>query len=221
MEQQEQNGAGISGDTQDKPAILLIDLENCPGQLNELPHSLQRYAKVVVCYAATGARIPLDWLLPLNETINAGRLVIHKMEAVGKNAADFGLCFFAGMLAQQQHRATHFVIVSDDSDLDHVVGLLNAHSHTAERIGKQPVIQDAEPAVVRQAVSSYCAQLIKMNGSRPAKLEGLKNSIRSKMAQNIPLTEKVYQQLLSKQVISLVDDKVQYSTAKISALASD
>lgn len=208
-------------DEQPKPAILLIDLENCPNQLNELPQDLQRYAKVVICYASTGARIPLDWLIPLNSTINNDQLLIHKMEAVGKNAADFGLCFYAGMLAQQQQEPTHFVIVSDDNDLEHVVSLINAQVHTAERIGKQPLTSEqAEPAEVQKAVRSYCAQLIKMNGSRPAQPEGLKNSIRSKLAQNQLLTEQVYQQLLAKQVVSLSNNKLQYSDTRISALAS-
>lgn len=80
---------------------LLIDLENCPNHIQELQDSLRDYDKVIICYASTGAKIPLDWLMPLHETISAGHLQIHKMDSIGKNAADFGIFFFAGMLAQQ------------------------------------------------------------------------------------------------------------------------
>ena len=62
--------------------VLLIDLENCPGKIQQLQEDLKDYTKVVICYAATGAKIPLDWLLALNETINNNRLQIYKMETV-------------------------------------------------------------------------------------------------------------------------------------------
>src|SRR5690554_6316807 len=103
---------------------LLIDLENCPNHIQELQDSLRDYDKVIICYASTGAKIPLDWLMPLHEAISAGHLQIHKMDSIGKNAADFGIFFFAGMLAQQLEGAAEFTIVSDDSDLDHLVSLL-------------------------------------------------------------------------------------------------
>lgn len=218
FEQQVPDQVAAAAEEQAKPTILLIDLENCPSQLNELPQSLQRYSKVVICYASTGARIPLDWLLPLNNTINNDQLLIHKMDVVGKNAADFGICFFAGMLAQQQAVPTHFIIVSDDNDLEHVVSLLNAQAHTAERIGKQPAV--VEPVVDTQtAVGRVCARLIKMNGARPVQPEALKNTIRSHMKQDLQLTERVYQQMLTKQIVSVVNNKVQYSELKIAKLA--
>ena len=46
------------------------------------------------------------------------------MTSGGKNSADFGICFFAGVLMQQLPKETHFVIISNDTDLDHVVNLL-------------------------------------------------------------------------------------------------
>jgi len=101
--------------------VLLIDLENCPHHVQQLQKHLKEFSQVVICYAQSGAKIPLDWLMPLSATVHANQLNIFKMTSGGKNAADFGICFFAGALMQQLPAETHFVIVSNDTDLDHVV----------------------------------------------------------------------------------------------------
>jgi len=110
--------------------ILLIDLENCPNQILELQDNLEQYRKVIICYAKTGVKIPLDWLIPLSSTVAEKKLHIHKMTSIGKNSADFGICFFAGALMQQYEQQAHFVIISNDTDLDHVVNLLKSQGCT-------------------------------------------------------------------------------------------
>ena len=131
----ESNSSTSSENQHQASKILLIDLENCPNQIQQLPKSLIEYTQVVICYAHSTAKIPLDWLMPLNDTINNNKLKIYKMATTGKNSADFGICFFAGMLMQQMPEESHFVIMSDDTDLDHVVNLLNSQNRTAQRIG--------------------------------------------------------------------------------------
>lgn len=203
--------------------ILLIDLENCPNQIHELQSSLQEYSRVVICYATTGAKIPLDWLMPLNEIINASRLQIHKMDSVGKNAADFGIFFFAGMLAQELKEPAEFIIASDDTDLDHLVSLLASMQHTAKREGKlknlpqltTPVITD-----VATGVKLYCEHLERHDTNRPASEQTLKNSIRSKMGQNMALTEAVFEQLIKLKVCEIKESKPLYFAAKIRQLAA-
>lgn len=78
--------------------VLLIDLENCPSQINQLMTHLEKYSMVVVCYAQSGAKIPIDWLMPLTGIVNNKRLKWVKMPTTGKNAADFGITFWAGVL---------------------------------------------------------------------------------------------------------------------------
>ena len=46
------------------------------------------------------------------------------MPNAGKNAADFGIAFWAGILVSQLPDDTHFDIISNDADLDFVVDLL-------------------------------------------------------------------------------------------------
>lgn len=207
--------------------ILLIDLENCPNQIHDLQSSLKEYSRVVICYASTGAKIPLDWLIPLNETINSSRLQIHKMDKIGRNAADFGICFFAGMLAQQLSEPAEFMIASDDTDLDHLVSLLESLSHKVVREGKSKavvpaVIEVAEPIIkdVAAGIKLYCEHLERNSDNRPASEQTLKNSIRASMRQDAVMTEAVLKHLLSLKVLSLNGSKVVYQATKIRQLAN-
>ncbi len=207
--------------------VLLIDLENCPGKIQQLQEDLKDYTKVVICYASTGAKIPLDWLMALNETINSNRLQIYKMEAAGKNSADFGICFYAGMLTQQLGPHAEFTIVSDDADLDHLVSLLNSQSYTAKRQGKPkaaPVNTKTIESVVIKDVASgvnlYCTHLIDHSASRPASVTTLKNNICSVMNKNKSMSEAVFEQLVQLKVVIVNNTKVSYTETKIKSLVS-
>lgn len=211
--------------------LLLIDLENCPNHIQELQDSLRYYDKVIICYASTGARIPLDWLMALHDTINAGRLQIHKMDSIGKNAADFGIFFFAGMLAQQLSEPAEFVIVSDDADLEHLVGLLSAQGHVVRRDGKdkpqvkqeakasQPKQNGALTAAVMQGMQSYCQMLHQYVRTRPSKEQSLKNSLHAHLGQQTELSKQVLEQLIAHKALSLDGSKVVYQPSKIAQLA--
>ncbi len=58
----------------DAGRILLIDLENCPDQIYQLQEKLEQFSQVVICYAQTGVKIPLDWLIPLSVTVSSNKL---------------------------------------------------------------------------------------------------------------------------------------------------
>ncbi|MBF0235192.1 MAG: NYN domain-containing protein [Desulfamplus sp.] len=207
-----------------KPKILLIDLENCPNQLKELQKRIAEYSQVVICYAHSSAKIPLDWLMPLNETINADRLKIYKMVASGKNSADFGICFFAGMLMQQMPEDSHFVIMSNDTDLDHVVNLLNSQNRTAERLG----VKTAETAALSvvetvenklSPIEVYCSHLVAYKKNRPAKKVTLLNSIKNKFKDKPEITNSILESLIKKGALSIQENKVIYNDKKVIELS--
>lgn len=221
----------LSGQT--SPArrqILLIDLENYPSQINELPKILAQYDLVVICYAQSNARIPLDWLMPLNDTINKAQLQIFRMTSNGKNAADFGISFYAGMLMSQQPADAHFAIMSDDQDLDHVIKLLRSQQRSAERLGmrkEEPKATVAVPEPVKVAhtdpltplLKLYCSHLITYKKNRPAKKATLLNSINNKLGDEKHHAEAVMQALVKTQALQLLDTKVQYCDKRIVELA--
>src|SRR5215470_5992455 len=72
---------------------LLIDLDNCPRQIERLPETLTEYARVIACYGGVEPKVPLGMVPLLATAIHEGRLTILGMQKKGKNAADFGLAF--------------------------------------------------------------------------------------------------------------------------------
>jgi hypothetical protein len=201
--------------------VLLIDLENCPNQIHQLLKSLEQFSQVVVCYAQSGAKIPLDWLMPLSATVNANKLKVFKMAGTGKNAADFGICFFAGVLMQQLPLETHFVIISDDSDLDHVVYLLKSQGRSAERVGPQ---KEEKKVIVTDQLSllpikTYCMHLVTYSKNRPGKKATLLNSIKNKFKGAPETATEVFESLITQGAVIVSEKKVSYNDKKIKELA--
>ncbi len=207
--------------------VMLIDLENCPKQLQNLPEDIDSYSRVVICHAHANAKIPLNWITLLAEAIIAGRLKIQQMEKGGKNAADFGICFLAGALMQELPEDTHFVIVSDDKDLDHAVHLLQAHQRSAERIGLAEQVgnggqsQPVEVGAENSMIASYCEylQVQAKAKARPTKASTLQNSIKSKFKLEQRETEKIYKAMISNGLFCVVNQQIRYNESRIRILA--
>lgn len=215
----------------DVPRILLIDLENCPNQIHQLQKDLEQFSQVVICYAQSGAKIPLDWLMPLSTTVNANKLMIFKMTNGGKNAADFGICFFAGVLMQQLQQNTHFVIVSNDTDLDHVVNLLKSQGRSAERIGTEKEEKQNTTTTVTSTTTNattlspspikiYCTHLVTYSTNRPAKKDTLLKSIETKFKDTPKIAAEVFKILTTQGVVTVLENKISYNDKKIKEIAN-
>ena len=216
------DGQDTNQNNNDVARVLLIDLENCPNQIYQLQKNLEQFSQVVICYAQSGAKIPLDWLMPLSATVNANKLKIFRMANGGKNAADFGICFFAGALMQQLQQETHFVIISNDTDLDHVVNLLKSQGRSAERVGtkkeEKPVVVTAATAL--SPIRTYCMHLVTYSKNRPAKKDTLLNSIKNKFKDSPEAAAEVFKFLTMQSAVIISDNKVSYNDKKIKELAS-
>jgi len=205
-----------------KHKILMIDLENCPNQIQQLMDDLQQYAQIVVCYAQSGAKIPLDWIIPLTTVVNQNRLKIVKMPNGGKNAADFGITFWAGLLMGQTDTDAHFDIVSDDADLDHAVSLLNDQQRSAKRIRSKKEKPPAPTAVINHSTSAraYCLLLNTHQENRPASKDASLNHIKSKFNGAGVDAEGLLAELCQHGAIKLVDNKISYIQKRITELAN-
>lgn len=207
--------------SESKEQVLLIDLENCPSQISMLLKDLAQFSQVVICYAQSGAKIPLDWLMPLTNMVNSQKLKIVKMPNGGKNAADFGICFLSGMLMAQCSPKTHFVIMSDDADLDHTIKLLKSYGRTAQRISlkkeESTVISDSPKET---SLQGYCQKLLIQHKNRPSAKERLLNSLNAYFGQKADAAEQAFNQLLESGLITLNNNnKVTYHDSKINQLA--
>lgn len=200
--------------------VLLIDLENCPSQIKQLQKDLSTFYQVVTCYANHAPKIPLDWLLTLSTAVNNNKLKIVRMENGDKNSADFGICFFAGVLMQSLPKETHFVIVSNDTDLDHVVRLLISQERSAERIGKKKEDVQANACENNGPLSAYCAHLISHSKNRPTKEATLVNSIKSKFNDTPSIATNILGLLLNQSAIKIENGKVIYNEQRIIKLAN-
>lgn len=210
---------GVSGN----PKVLIIDLENCPHQLHQLPNDLTNYSRVVICYAQSAAKVPLNWLIPLSTAVSANKLKIQKMERGGKNSADFGILFLCGALMHELPQDAHFSIVSNDSDLDHAVNLLKSHGRSSERVGSTSAERDPITATSSNSSTSlsiYCAHLITYSKNRPAKVDTLRNSIKNKFKENPLERDRIYNLLLSNGAVKAANNKVTYNDKKIKELAN-
>ena len=131
------------------PKALLIDLDNCPRQLDDLPQTLAGYTRIIACYGGIEPKVALGLVPLLAAAIQAKKLEIVGMKRGGKNAADFGLAFWAGRLVAEMPPQTTFEILSQDSDLDHVVYPLAAARSRSICGGPR----DPLPGALRRAVS--------------------------------------------------------------------
>jgi hypothetical protein len=206
--------------------VLLIDLENCPSQINQLMENLEQYSQVVVCYAQSGAKIPVDWIMALTTTINDNRLKLVKMPTVGKNSADFGITFWAGILMAQLPTNTHFDIVSNDTDLDYVVSLLIDQKRTAERVGIKKENLSAVAIEIKAQnletqnnyLQEYCLHLV--NHSKPVKKETLLNSIKAKFKSDNIDVDQLVERLVKNGVITMNESKIVYNQQKLTKFAN-
>jgi hypothetical protein len=216
--------------TEQMPRVLLIDLENCPSQIHQLMSDLEQYSQIVVCYAQSGAKIPIDWIMALTATINNNKLKLVKMPTVGKNSADFGITFWAGVLMAQLPPQTHFDIVSNDTDLDYLVSLLISQQRSAKRVGikkeNPPTLTEIKTTEIKIPSSEtqdhylyeYCLHLV--NHSKPAKKETLLNSIKAKFKSDDIDTTQLVETLIKNGVITINENKIAYNQQKLNQFAN-
>ena len=160
-----------------KRSILFIDIENCPSKITDLILEFKEYHKVVICYANTGVKIPLDWITSLSEFVIQGRLELVKMSDVANNSADFGITFMLGCYFEQYER---FEIYSNDKDFDAIINLVNrSPNKKAKRVGTTRSNKELQ---FDSLLIKMCKMLHKIEDySRPVKLESLRNTIRSQL----------------------------------------
>ncbi len=208
--------------TKSSARALLIDLDNCPKQIELIHEALAGITRAVACYGSVEPKVQVGLVPLLAAAINAGKLEIIGMEKSGKNAADFGLAFWAGKLTAELPPETEFLILSQDGDLDHVVNLLRSLGRKVERIdgksskleladrkpvARHPVLSTAEKRSSGEFAEDYYRQQLQTGKPRPTKKTKLLNSIKTKFKKRKEIKpEEVVQALLDRGIIA-IDEK--------------
>jgi hypothetical protein len=170
--------------------VLLIDLDNCPTQVSQLAQALVHFSRVIVCYGGFDPKLQLNQIGALAAALVDGRLSIEQMDRKSKNAADFGLTFWAGRLLAEMPPETEFVVMSQDNDLDHLINMLRRAGRKVERLDGnvfQGFDSTADPAAgssqvsfaIESAAEHYWRVHLTGPRGRPARRLTLLNSIRS------------------------------------------
>ncbi len=136
---------------------------------------------------------------------------------------------------QQSHKETHFVIISNDTDLDHVVNLLKSQGRSAERMGNKKEEKETTQAVKTTAeatknkteaivsispIKMYCMHLITCSKHRPTKKDTLLNSIKSKFQDSPGAAAEAFRLLVTQGAVTVSANKVSYNDNKIKELAN-
>ncbi|MBF0437199.1 MAG: hypothetical protein HQL77_17800 [Magnetococcales bacterium] len=169
------------------PQVLLIDLDNCPKEVEKLPQTLSVFFRIIVCYGGIEPKVPLGLVTVLATAIHEGKLELIGMKRGGKNAADFGLAFYAGRLVSEAPEEAEFTILSDDTDLDHVVDLLSGSGRKAKRLNSKKSTE--KPGNVQfwkinghdlldNIIEQYVETHILSKNAKPAKKTTLASSIK-------------------------------------------
>ncbi len=167
------------------PRVLLIDLENCPAEMGQLPETLSEFSRIIVCFAGVEPKVPLGLVIVLASAIHEGRLEFVGMDKGGKNAADFGLAFWAGRLVSEMPEGTTFTVLSADADLDHVVNMLRKAGRQANRQnggrrhGQGIAVGGGVAPVVEDAVDHFVAMRLLSGMPRPSTRDALTNTIKA------------------------------------------
>ncbi|MGN7612074.1 PIN domain-containing protein [Magnetococcales bacterium HHB-1] len=166
-----------------KKQILLIDLDNCGHEIKKLSQSIKNYTHIICCYGADEPKIPLSVAQILAPALCSQRLEFVHMEKGGRNAADFGLAFWAGKLIKTYGANSQFFILSADTDLDHVIYLIQQEGRQATRLlkseDKPPAKQTKKEISLEDAVEQYLKRSLLKDTPRPTTERGLRRRFNS------------------------------------------
>lgn len=202
--------------------ILLLDIENLPKTETELLQYLAQYQYVYLVYAKTPMGFSLDGVVRLAPAISAGKLKVLKMSKIGKDAADFGLCFIAGQLSTQYKSSeVCFEIMSNDFSMEYVADLLKIAKFQAKVISAKPLVnpniaQQIKAEIdIQKLIFQYCSNLVRSNFSKPAKVESLINSLKANLKVEEKCAQLLVDELIRIKIIKNQSSKLQYQTAAI------
>lgn len=168
---------------------ILIDHENVhaldPGEIAEIP------VKVLVFLGKQTTKLPVEDVQRL--LLHGSKIELITISGNGKNALDFHIAYYAGLIcAQDPGAAIH--IVSKDTGFDPLIEHLKSKKVQAQRsaevpkFGPQPKKKAAPkvaqaPAAAKEPIDRLIAILTKNAKARPRKRKTLASSIASHFKQ--------------------------------------
>ena len=193
-----------------KNNYILIDYENV--QPKELAILNGHTAKVMVFVGTNQAKVPIDFATSLQNLGGNGQYI--QISGNGRNALDFHLAFYIGVLSERDPDA-FFHIISRDSGFDPLIEHLKASNRLAARstsLTDVPFLKLSNLTSSEDRLTEVIKNLTARGQSRPRKIKTLTNTINSMFMKKLsgPELASLIEQLQSRDLILVENEAVSY-----------
>ncbi|UNU72931.1 PIN domain-containing protein [Moraxella nasovis] len=210
--------------------ILLLDIENVQVKSHDIFLFCEKYHAVYISFVKTPAIFALQDINQLNKVLDKSLFLIPMRATKKANAADFGLGFYAGLLSQKfKPNKVKFHILSSDQDFCHIVDLLIDKGFVVKQISKEkyqakkqidegilPKANSFNADIYLHDVHQMCVHWAAQNlANLPKKPKTLQNAIKIQTRLSDSSVHLIIDRLLTHQLITLIDNKIQYNLANI------
>ena len=219
-----------------KNNYVLIDYENV--QVQSLALLKEDHFNVIIFLGKTNTKLDKSLVIQIQQRGEKARYV--ELETSGKNALDFHIAYYIGVLSSSDPTG-FFHVISKDTGFDPLLQHLKNKKILAARsesIETMPCFEQSKPALVKQVsktkekvptksessektthnkyFTEYLSALIKRHPANPKTRAGLFNHMKSHLDKE--MTDQTFQKLLQafiqKGYITLNDKKISYSLPK-------
>lgn len=193
---------------------VLVDYENV--QPKNLGLLIGPHFQVLVFVGASQKTIPIDIVQAMQSLGSSAEYI--RISANGKNALDFHIAYYIGMLAEKEPKAV-FHVISKDTGFDPLIAHLRTtkiRSHRLPDIAEIPILRISNTINIDEKIEKIVKNLVGRGASKPKKVTTLSSTITSLLEKEPSKKElqKILDQLESRKYIKITDGNVVYSLPK-------
>lgn len=212
-----------------KTNYILVDYENV--QVKSLALLKDEHFRVRVFLGPNNTKLPVDLVLPMQELGERAEYIV--LETAGRNALDFHIAYYLGVLASKEPLG-FFHIISKDTGFDPLIQHLKSKKIFAARsasieempcflispLAQQPKVlapqqkPDTAPPKPTQEefISMVVDDLIKRKASKPRTIKTLLSTIHTRCGKDVPSSDidAVYEALVKRKYIKVEGAKITY-----------
>ena len=198
---------------------VLVDYENVQPLAESLASLNDPQIAVIVFVGSSQKTLSYDFVSSFQRLGEGGEYV--KISGNGKNALDFHIACYLGILTTKAPKAC-FYIVSKDTGYDPLVTHLRSKKFRVHRVAAiksiptVKVLEEVAGLTTAQKGEKFLKRLSNANASRPATEKTLRNSLKTFFRNVLAEAEfeEVFAIVTSSSLVKISDGKVNYSEAK-------
>ena len=189
---------------------ILIDFENVQPQSFDI--LAQQPYKLYIFVGQQQTKVPFDLARDLQKFGHNAEYI--KITGNGRNALDFHIAYYVGLLAAQDPEG-HFHIISKDSGFDPLIRHLinkNIHVQRLVDLAEIPALRISNTSSMDERIMAIVKNLSGRGHSRPRKLKTLTNTINSLFTTKLDDVElsKLIDELQTRKYITISKGNISY-----------